>query len=74
MEKVAMDESRRTAVSMPSLDPGDLTIERIEVIPLRVPLSRKFQGSYYSMTSRCTIITRVYFSSGLVGEAYNGDT
>jgi hypothetical protein len=26
------------------------------------------------MTSRCTIVTRVYTTGGLVGEAYNGDT
>jgi D-arabinonate dehydratase len=26
------------------------------------------------MTSRCTIVTRVYTSCGLVGESYNGDT
>jgi L-alanine-DL-glutamate epimerase-like enolase superfamily enzyme len=56
------------------IDPADLTIERVEVTPVRVPLARKFSGSYYSMTSRCTIVTRVYASGGLVGEAYNGDT
>lgn len=56
------------------IDPTDLIIERVEVTPVRVPLARKFSGSYYSMTSRCTIVTRVYASGGLVGEAYNGDT
>lgn len=56
------------------LDPKDLTIERVEVIPVRVPLTRRFSGSYYSMTSRCTIVTRVHAAGGLTGEAYNGDT
>lgn len=56
------------------LDPAGLKIERIEFTPVRVPLARRFKGSYYSMTSRCTIVTRVYASGGLVGEAYNGDT
>jgi D-galactarolactone cycloisomerase len=56
------------------LDAKDFVIERIEVVPVRVPLSRRFQGSHYSMTTRCTIITRVYLSGGLVGESYNGDT
>jgi D-galactarolactone cycloisomerase len=56
------------------LDASDLTVERIEVVPVRAPLPRRFQGSNYSMTTRCTIITRVYTSSGLIGEAYNGDT
>ncbi|HET8559614.1 MAG TPA: mandelate racemase/muconate lactonizing enzyme family protein [Marmoricola sp.] len=53
---------------------ADLTIERVEVIPVRVPLARVFQGSHYSMSTRCTIITRVHTSNGLVSEVYNGDT
>ncbi len=56
------------------IDPRDLAIERFEVIPIRVPLSRRFQGSHYSMTTRCTIVTRVYTSGGVVGESFNGDT
>lgn len=52
----------------------DLTIERVEVVPIRVPLAQKFQGSHYSMTTRCTIVTRVHTSGGIVGEAFNGDT
>lgn len=56
------------------IDLADLIIERIEVVPVRASLPRRFQGSNYSMTTRCTIITRVYTSSGLIGEAYNGDT
>ncbi|MDH3247798.1 MAG: mandelate racemase/muconate lactonizing enzyme family protein [Acidimicrobiia bacterium] len=50
-----------------------MRIERIEVVPLEVPLSRTFHGSYYSMSARATLITRVYTDSGLVGESYNGD-
>jgi D-galactarolactone cycloisomerase len=56
------------------IDPKDLMIERVEIIPVRVPLVRRFQGSHYSMTNRCTIVTRIYTAGGLVGEAYNGDT
>lgn len=48
-------------------------IEAIEVIPLRVPLLRTFRGSYYQMSSRCTIITRLRTDEGVVGECYNGD-
>lgn len=51
----------------------DLRIERIETIPVRVPLDRVYQGSHYKMTHRSTIITRVYTASGIVGEAYAGD-
>lgn len=68
-----MDTLQATAPAA-RLDPADLVIERIEVVPIRVPLTKRFQGSNYSMTSRCTIITRVYTSGGVVGEAYNGDT
>jgi L-alanine-DL-glutamate epimerase-like enolase superfamily enzyme len=50
------------------------TIEDIEVIPLHIPLERLYRGSYYRMRARCTIITRITTSEGLVGEAYNGDT
>lgn len=53
---------------------ADLAIEHIEVIPIRVPLSRVFQGSHYSMSTRCTIVTRVHTANGLVSEIYNGDT
>lgn len=51
-----------------------LTIERLEFIPLRVALDHVYRGSYYSMKHRCTIVTRLYTSEGIVGEAYNADT
>jgi D-galactarolactone cycloisomerase len=51
-----------------------LTIERIETIALRAPLERRYAGSAYSMDSRCTIITRLFTSDGVVGEVYSGDT
>jgi L-alanine-DL-glutamate epimerase-like enolase superfamily enzyme len=50
-----------------------LTIRRIETIPIRVPLGRIYRGSYYEMSHRSTIITRVYTDEGIVGEAYAGD-
>ncbi len=56
----------------PQLVP-DLRIERIETIPIRVPLDRVYQGSHYKMTHRSTILTRVYTASGIIGEAYAGD-
>jgi D-galactarolactone cycloisomerase len=49
-------------------------IEVIETIPLRVPLKHLYKGSYYKMRNRCTIITRIHTSDGVVGEAYNADT
>jgi D-galactarolactone cycloisomerase len=50
-----------------------LHLESVEVVPIRVPLGRVFQGSKYSMDSRCTLITRIRTREGIVGEAYNGD-
>jgi len=51
----------------------DLTIAAIETVPIRVPLGRVYRGSYYEMTHRSTVITRVVTGSGIVGEAYAGD-
>ena len=63
-----------TLAARSAINADDLTIERVEVIPMRVPLARLFQGSHYSMSTRCTIVSRVYTSNGLVSEVYNGDT
>lgn len=53
--------------------PATLTIERIETIPIRVPLPRVYKGSQYHMTHRSTIVTRIHTAEGIVGEAYTGD-
>jgi L-alanine-DL-glutamate epimerase-like enolase superfamily enzyme len=50
-----------------------LTIRSIETIPIRVPLGRTYAGSYYRMTHRSTIVTRIHTDEGIVGEAYAGD-
>lgn len=50
-----------------------LTIQRIETIPIRVPLRQVYRGSFYQMTHRATILTRVYTAEGIVGEAFVGD-
>ncbi len=54
-----------------SLD--QLTIERIELIPVVIPLDREYRGSFYAMRNRATIITRVHTVEGVVGVAYAGD-
>ena len=38
-----------------------------------MPLGRVYAGSYYRMTHRSTIVTRVNTEEGVVGEAYAGD-
>ncbi|HVX43472.1 MAG TPA: mandelate racemase/muconate lactonizing enzyme family protein [Mycobacteriales bacterium] len=50
------------------------SIERIETVPLRVPLEHLYRGSYYQMRNRCTIMTTVRTSGGMAGRAYNADT
>lgn len=50
-----------------------LTISDIQVVAIRAPLAREFRGSYYRMTHRVTLVTRVYTTEGIVGEAYAGD-
>jgi D-galactarolactone cycloisomerase len=48
-------------------------IERVETIPLRVPLARTYRGSGYKMTHRSTLVVRLHTDAGIVGEAYVGD-
>jgi D-galactarolactone cycloisomerase len=50
-----------------------MRIDKVEVIPLEVPLKQVFRGSYYSMSGRATLVTRIYTDEGIVGETYNGD-
>lgn len=50
-----------------------MKIEKVETIPIRMPLKQVYAGSNYSMANRCTIITRIYTDEGIIGECYNGD-
>ena len=63
----------RPSSSAPSSMVADLKIERVEFVPLIMPLPKTFHGSFYRMSHRCTIVTRVYTACGIVGECYNGD-
>jgi L-alanine-DL-glutamate epimerase-like enolase superfamily enzyme len=42
-------------------------------VPLVVPLDQEYRGSYYGMSERATIITRLITEEGIVGEAYAAD-
>jgi hypothetical protein len=44
-----------------------LTMERIEAIPLRVPLPFTYSWSHDPMRNRCTVATPVNRSAGIVG-------
>jgi D-galactarolactone cycloisomerase len=50
-----------------------MRIEKIETIPVEIPLTRVFGGSKYAVPSRCTVITRIHTDDGLTSEVYNGD-
>lgn len=50
-----------------------LIIREIETIPIRVPLRQVYRGSYYQMTHRSTILTRLHTEEGIVGEVFTGD-
>jgi D-arabinonate dehydratase len=50
-----------------------MRIERVEAIPIEIPLTRAFSGSGYHVTTRNTVVTRIHTSDGLVSEVYNGD-
>jgi L-alanine-DL-glutamate epimerase-like enolase superfamily enzyme len=65
---VIAEERTRAAASI-----GGLTIREIELIPIVVPLVREYRGSYYRMTNRATMITRVHTDEGIVGTAYAAD-
>ncbi len=60
--------------SPPGVSPRDGRIEKVETVPIRIGLDRDYRGSYYHMPNRCTIITRLYTSDGIVSEAYNADS
>ncbi len=50
-----------------------MIIDRIEATPIRIPLARDFGGSTYNVTSRCTVVTRLWVKDGPAAETYNGD-
>jgi D-arabinonate dehydratase len=50
-----------------------MIIDKIDAVAIRIPLTKDFGGSTYSVTSRCTVITRLWVKDGPVAEIYNGD-
>jgi L-alanine-DL-glutamate epimerase-like enolase superfamily enzyme len=57
----------------PTVNPVALKIQRIELIPLVIPLDHEYRGSYYGMTHRATIITRLHTEVGIIGVSYAAD-
>jgi hypothetical protein len=64
-------ETERSTPSPSGLEA--LTVEAVEVTPIVVPLAQEYRGSYYRMSNRATVVTRVVTREGIVGEAYAGD-
>jgi D-arabinonate dehydratase len=50
-----------------------MRIASVEAQAFEIPLRKKFAGSVYAMTTRCTVVTRIRTSDGLQAEVYNGD-
>jgi D-galactarolactone cycloisomerase len=50
-----------------------MRIDRVEAIPIEVPLNKVFSGSGYRVASRATVVTRIRTADGLASEVYNGD-
>jgi D-galactarolactone cycloisomerase len=65
---VIADESKEVVGALTGL-----TIREIELIPIVAPLAQEYRGSYYRMTNRATVITRVHTSEGITGVAYAAD-
>lgn len=72
-EEAQQRKEASVTVNKPHPRVGVLPIESIETIPLLVPLAREYRGSYYGMTNRATVITRVHSREGVVGVAYAAD-
>ncbi len=50
-----------------------MIIEKLKATPIKIPLTKDFGGSTYSVTSRCTVVTQLWVKDGPVAEIYNGD-
>jgi L-alanine-DL-glutamate epimerase-like enolase superfamily enzyme len=50
-----------------------MRIERIQAIPLRMPLPRPLKAATALITHRCTVLTRVYTDQGVVGECFSNN-
>lgn len=70
---MGVPEQAESALFSPQRGSERLRIDRIETIPLRVPLARTYQGSAYRMTHRSTLIIRLHTEPGIIGEIYVGD-
>ena len=50
-----------------------MLIERIEAIPLRMPLPRPLKAGTVAITHRCTVLARIYTKDGVVGECFSNN-
>src|SRR5262249_44781204 len=50
-----------------------MRIETVDAIAIEIPLKKNFGGSTYTVLTRCTVVTRMRTTDGLVSEVYNGD-
>ena len=50
-----------------------MKIDRIEAVPLRMPLRRPLKAATALITHRCTVLTRIFTSDGVVGECFSNN-
>jgi len=50
-----------------------MQIERIEAVPLRMPLRRPLKAATALITHRCTVLTRVHTRDGVSGECFSNN-
>jgi len=50
-----------------------MKIEKIEAIALRMPLAKPLKAATATITMRCTILTRITTSDGLIGECFSNN-
>jgi len=50
-----------------------MLIERIEAVPLRMPLPRPLKAGTVAITKRCTVLTRIYTKDGVMGECFSNN-
>ena len=68
-ERPAGEQGEHGGVPRPSPAMPAWTIEQRETTARRLPLNRRYSGSAYSMTNRCTIIIHLSTRESVVGVA-----
>jgi len=50
-----------------------MKIDRVDVIPIRMPLEREFRAATFTIDVRCTLVVRIGTDEGAEGAIFIGD-